>query len=219
MELGNNEVKQCGLVVVMEVTQVVGVKTRARAMAMAKDEVADNSVAVKRRKLGNEKLKSPSPVVETKSSSDKCEVHVNLNSVLKEKQSGCNCEADVSTRSGGVTGSCCSSTGSIEKLIKVSDLESVDQSETTAINNLDGNESIPCEVESTAVEKQSTVMNNSRRKVLPVEKMPPEAELEKFFASAQKDLNERFKNKYNYDIVNDIPLEGRFEWIQVNQEK
>ncbi|XP_076933808.1 cyclin-dependent kinase inhibitor 7-like isoform X3 [Bidens hawaiensis] len=209
MELGNNEVKQCGLVVVMEVTQVVGVKTRARAMAMAKDEVADNSVAVKRRKLGNEKLKSPSPVVETKSSSDKC-----------EKQSGCNCEADVSTRSGGVTGSCCSSTGSIEKLIKVSDLEeSVDQSETTAINNLDGNESIPCEVESTAVEKQSTVMNNSRRKVLPVEKMPPEAELEKFFASAQKDLNERFKNKYNYDIVNDIPLEGRFEWIQVNQEK
>ncbi|XP_076914136.1 cyclin-dependent kinase inhibitor 3-like [Bidens hawaiensis] len=195
----------------MEVTQV-GVRTRsARALAMVTDEIADNSVALKRRKLGNEKLKSPSTFVETKSATD-CEVHV------KEKRNGC-CAAAASTRSGGVTVSCCSSTGSIEKL-KDSDLEeSVDQSETTARYNLEGNESIPCELESTAAGKQSTVMNNSRRKVLPVKKMPPEAELEEFFASAQKGLNERFKNKYNYDIVNDIPLEGRFEWIQVNQEK
>ncbi|KAJ0469336.1 putative cyclin-dependent kinase inhibitor [Helianthus annuus] len=46
--------------------------------------------------------------------------------------------------------------------------------------------------------------------------MAPEAELEEFFVAAQEGLNERFKNKYNYDIVNDIPLKGRFEWIQVN---
>lgn len=25
--------------------------------------------------------------------------------------------------------------------------------------------------------------------------------------------------RYNFDIVNDIPLKGRFEWIQLNPEK
>ncbi|KAK1409507.1 hypothetical protein QVD17_36033 [Tagetes erecta] len=66
--------------------------------------------------------------------------------------------------------------------------------------------------------KQSTTMSsNSRRKVSPAGKTPPE--LEEFFAAAQEDLNERFKNKYNYDIVNNIPLKGRFKWIKVTQEK
>ncbi|MFS7978743.1 putative cyclin-dependent kinase inhibitor [Helianthus anomalus] len=43
-----------------------------------------------------------------------------------------------------------------------------------------------------------------------------EAEIEEFFASAEKERQKRFKDKYNYDIVKDTPLEGRFEWIQLN---
>ena len=50
------------------------------------------------------------------------------------------------------------------------------------------------EPDSTTV-KQSSVMTNSRRTVLPVEKMPPAAELEEFFAAAQKDLHKRFRDK------------------------
>ncbi|XVF17708.1 hypothetical protein REPUB_Repub10bG0147100 [Reevesia pubescens] len=55
---------------------------------------------------------------------------------------------------------------------------------------------------------------NSRRRST-VEKMPTEAELEEFFASAEKKLQKQFTQKYNYDIVKDEPLEGRYEWVQL----
>ncbi|KAI3799038.1 hypothetical protein L1987_34326 [Smallanthus sonchifolius] len=215
MEVGK-EVTKCGVgfgvgvVVVMEVTQV-GVRTRDRAMAMMTEETADNSGAVKRRKLSNEKLRSPSSTF----------VEVETKTIDYEKRNDC-C---ASSRSGGVPASCCSSTGAMGKL-KGSDLEEIVETGTHARYNLDGSRSTPRgefntepgELESTAM-KQSVVTNNSCRTVLPAEKMPPEAELEEFFAAAQEGLNERFKNKYNYDIVNDIPLKGRFEWIQLKPAK
>ncbi|MFS8016978.1 putative cyclin-dependent kinase inhibitor [Helianthus anomalus] len=43
----------------------------------------------------------------------------------------------------------------------------------------------------------------------------PAAEIEEFFASAEKERQKRFKDRYNYDIVKDTPLEGRFEWTQL----
>ncbi|KAF5769721.1 putative cyclin-dependent kinase inhibitor [Helianthus annuus] len=208
MEVG----KVVSPVVLMEVTQV-GVRTRARAMAIVEEEIADNSVAVKRRKLGNDKLRSPSSTfVETKV----VDREICVNNVLKDIQNDCY-DGAVSCRSSGVSASCCSSsTGSMEKP-KVSDLEeSVDQTGTTTTYKLDGRKSTLGELESTAADNRSTTVNNSSHTVLPAEKMAPEAELEEFFVAAQEGLNERFKNKYNYDIVNDIPLKGRFEWIQVN---
>ncbi|KAL4386828.1 hypothetical protein GQ457_09G010520 [Hibiscus cannabinus] len=48
-----------------------------------------------------------------------------------------------------------------------------------------------------------------------VVKMPTEAELEEFFASAEKKLQNHFAEKYNYDIFKDEPLEGRYEWIRL----
>ncbi|KAJ0704137.1 putative cyclin-dependent kinase inhibitor domain-containing protein [Helianthus annuus] len=202
MEVG----KVVSPVVLMEVTQV-GVRTRARAMAMVNEEIADNSVAVKRRKLSNDKLRSPSSTfVETKV----VDREICVNNVLKDIQNDCY-DAAVSCRS---TSCCSSSTGSI---VKVSDLEeSVDQTGTTTTYKLDGRKSTLGELESMAANNRSTTVNNSSHTVLPAEKMAPEAELEEFFVAAQEGLNERFKNKYNYDIVNDIPLKGRFEWIQVN---
>ncbi|MFS7917753.1 putative cyclin-dependent kinase inhibitor [Helianthus anomalus] len=43
----------------------------------------------------------------------------------------------------------------------------------------------------------------------------PETDIEELFASAEKERQKRFKDKYNYDIVKDTRLEGRFEWIQL----
>lgn len=43
--------------------------------------------------------------------------------------------------------------------------------------------------------KPSPEMVNPCRTVLSPEKMPPEAELEAFFAAAEEDLNKRFKDK------------------------
>lgn len=43
--------------------------------------------------------------------------------------------------------------------------------------------------------------------------MPSAAEIEEFFAAAEKREQKRFAEKYNYDVVKDVPLEGRYEWI------
>ncbi|KVI09054.1 Cyclin-dependent kinase inhibitor [Cynara cardunculus var. scolymus] len=219
----------------MEFTQV-GVRTRARAMPIVGEEAADNLGAVKRRKIGNGKLRSPSSTfVQTNTF-----VRENYVNSAPEQDLDDSGDSSASLRSSGVPASCCSSTGSTEKL-KVSDLEEEShvEIETVARYKLDRSERfsindysmcsfiIPSsefkaklgELDSTTVKQSSSVMINSRRTVLPAEKMPPAAELEEFFAAAQKDLHKRFRDKYNYDIVNDIPLKGRFEWIQLKPQK
>ncbi|KAJ8430010.1 hypothetical protein Cgig2_008449 [Carnegiea gigantea] len=47
-------------------------------------------------------------------------------------------------------------------------------------------------------------------------KMPSDSEIEDFFTAAEKDLQKRFTDKYNFDIVKDVPLEGRYEWVPIN---
>ncbi|CAA3028387.1 cyclin-dependent kinase inhibitor 7-like [Olea europaea subsp. europaea] len=46
-------------------------------------------------------------------------------------------------------------------------------------------------------------------------KTPSAKELEEFFAAEEKYQQQRFAEKYNYDIVNDVPLEGRYEWVRL----
>uniref|UniRef100_A0A0D9XU56 Cyclin-dependent kinase inhibitor domain-containing protein n=1 Tax=Leersia perrieri TaxID=77586 RepID=A0A0D9XU56_9ORYZ len=45
---------------------------------------------------------------------------------------------------------------------------------------------------------------------------PAQAEIEAFFAAAELADRRRFAETYNYDIVLDCPLQGRFEWEQVS---
>ncbi|CAN6210935.1 unnamed protein product [Urochloa humidicola] len=44
---------------------------------------------------------------------------------------------------------------------------------------------------------------------------PPPEELEAFLAAAESSLARRFAAKYNYDVVKDAPMEGRYEWVRV----
>lgn len=46
-------------------------------------------------------------------------------------------------------------------------------------------------------------------------KTPPISEIEDFFAEAEKYEQKRFSEKYNFDIVMDVPLEGRYQWIRL----
>uniref|UniRef100_A0A0D9VLE1 Cyclin-dependent kinase inhibitor domain-containing protein n=1 Tax=Leersia perrieri TaxID=77586 RepID=A0A0D9VLE1_9ORYZ len=47
-------------------------------------------------------------------------------------------------------------------------------------------------------------------------RMPPAAEIEEFFAAAEKAEAKRFAAKYNFDVVRGVPLDaGRFEWTPV----
>ncbi|XP_050374736.1 cyclin-dependent kinase inhibitor 7 isoform X2 [Argentina anserina] len=47
------------------------------------------------------------------------------------------------------------------------------------------------------------------------EKIPTEMELEEFFTAAEKHIQSKFSEKYNYDVRKDEPLEGRYEWTRL----
>ncbi|KAK3133533.1 hypothetical protein QOZ80_6AG0537710 [Eleusine coracana subsp. coracana] len=46
---------------------------------------------------------------------------------------------------------------------------------------------------------------------------PPKGEVEAFLAAAERESSHalRFATKYNYDVVKDAPMDGRYEWVRV----
>ncbi|KAF0915592.1 hypothetical protein E2562_037043 [Oryza meyeriana var. granulata] len=44
---------------------------------------------------------------------------------------------------------------------------------------------------------------------------PPEEEMEAFLAAAESSVARRFAARYNYDVVKDAPMDGRYEWVRV----
>ncbi|TMW89924.1 hypothetical protein EJD97_016445 [Solanum chilense] len=46
--------------------------------------------------------------------------------------------------------------------------------------------------------------------------IPSAHEIEDFFTFAEQQQQRLFMEKYNFDVVNDVPLSGRYEWIRVN---
>ncbi|CAA0827635.1 Cyclin-dependent kinase inhibitor 7 [Striga hermonthica] len=67
---------------------------------------------------------------------------------------------------------------------------------------------------STAKSKNPSPPSISRRNIDTYS--PPPAELEMFFAAAEKHDQKRFLEKYNYDIVRDVPLEGKYQWVRLH---
>ncbi|KAI7726058.1 hypothetical protein M8C21_004729 [Ambrosia artemisiifolia] len=45
--------------------------------------------------------------------------------------------------------------------------------------------------------------------------MPSAQEIEEFFARHAQEQQRLFSEKYNFDIVNEKPLQGRYEWVRV----
>ncbi|XP_068303729.1 cyclin-dependent kinase inhibitor 6-like [Pyrus communis] len=41
------------------------------------------------------------------------------------------------------------------------------------------------------------------------------SELEEFFAVVEKESQQKFNEKYNFDVSKDKPLEGRYEWVRL----
>ncbi|WOG85942.1 hypothetical protein DCAR_0105135 [Daucus carota subsp. sativus] len=49
-----------------------------------------------------------------------------------------------------------------------------------------------------------------------MQQIPTSREMEEFFAFAQQEQQRLFTEKYNFDVVNDLPLPGRYEWVSVH---
>ncbi|KAF3666275.1 Cyclin-dependent kinase inhibitor 6 [Capsicum chinense] len=86
----------------------------------------------------------------------------------------------------------------------------IDQQNLTSEHTGDSEE---MESSSTTTKKSSSSGSDDPRKLPSAAKFPPEAEIEEFFAEAEKREQKRFAEKYNYDIVKDAPLEGRYQWV------
>ncbi|KAI4356421.1 hypothetical protein L6164_000445 [Bauhinia variegata] len=86
-------------------------------------------------------------------------------------------------------------------------------------------ESTPCSLirDSSAIgtpgstTRQRTSTTNQMTHVDILRNIPTDDEIEEFFAYAEKQQQRIFMDKYNFDFVNDIPLPGRFDWVQVLQ--
>ncbi|VFQ86304.1 unnamed protein product [Cuscuta campestris] len=47
--------------------------------------------------------------------------------------------------------------------------------------------------------------------------LPSRGEMDEFFVRSEQQQQALFIDKYNYDIVNDLPLPGRYDWVKVSQ--
>lgn len=56
---------------------------------------------------------------------------------------------------------------------------------------------------------------NQRSRDAILRNIPSAYEMEEFFARAEQEQQQRFIEKYNFDIVADMPLPGRYEWVRV----
>ncbi|VVB00735.1 unnamed protein product [Arabis nemorensis] len=63
------------------------------------------------------------------------------------------------------------------------------------------------------MDSATTERDDRRNPKKKTEKSPTKAEIDDFFSAAEKHEHKRFTEKYNYDFVNDTPLEGRYQWV------
>ncbi|XP_022727278.1 cyclin-dependent kinase inhibitor 7-like [Durio zibethinus] len=129
------------------------------------------------------------------------------------------CDMCSSLCSGESFASCCSSNEScdiVNDSLRLVDLQAksfeteismcIDKfsRETTPLSELSGDSE---EMESPEKKKSPTTAKPPET--------PPQAEIDEFFTVAEKYEQKRFTEKYNYDIVKDVPLDGRFQWVRL----
>ncbi|KAL1540908.1 cyclin-dependent kinase inhibitor 7-like [Salvia divinorum] len=123
--------------------------------------------------------------------------HLKTRRVAAANSGGLSCQT--------VTGDDCSSNGSGELTKETWKFVDLEDSEATG-------DSLGCESETEAGgesdELESTEADPRRRS------MPSESELDEFFAAAEKKIQQKFIDKYNYDVVKEQSLEGRYEWVK-----
>ncbi|KAL8545186.1 hypothetical protein ACS0TY_005397 [Phlomoides rotata] len=78
-------------------------------------------------------------------------------------------------------------------------------------------ESSPCSMTSGPTSgsctKRTSPITISNQNV--VRNIPTTHEMEEFFACAEQPQQHQFIEKYNFDIANDLPLSGRYDWVRV----
>ncbi|CAL9160097.1 unnamed protein product [Musa hybrid cultivar] len=209
--------KLSGEVAVMEVAAhqpSLGVRTRARALAAAAAAAAaaqDSSLAYL--ELRSRRLEKPLPLVSA------CKPKSNPSPKLTSQRAN-RSSASNSRSAGSVRMRRCLDRGEgASPDVEVSFGENFLESESRE------REMTPCSSirdSATAVTPGSTTRSSysiagHRRMQNPMpQNFPTDCEMEEFFMGLEKLQQQIFIEKYNYDPVNDHPLPGRYEWVEID---
>ncbi|ERM97131.1 hypothetical protein AMTRI_Chr04g185540 [Amborella trichopoda] len=208
-----------GGVAVMELAQVAsGVRTRARSLALARASSSTGELQISYLELRNRKLVK---VWER-------EKHRELASRPQKLVISSRVEEAVpSSPDQRVSNS--SSAGSSKVVAETGQnfqaQISLEENNTMVENNRERRETTPCSnplAESDAhdsteipAEIQITRCFSGCKPSEISGKSPPTAEIEEFFAMVEREEQRRFSEKYNYDVVKDEALCGRYEWVRL----
>ncbi|XP_073060481.1 cyclin-dependent kinase inhibitor 1-like [Primulina eburnea] len=168
----------------------------------------------KKRKLGLRET-IPAPLFQLKARRLAVMTPVNSDSSVDCEYSTCEC---VISSDNVVISAVCSSHGSgeLEKIQK----EDIDEGTGDSLDcgvreRRETSPLIEVQAESGELESTARPLESNFRRPFTAEKMPSEDELEEFFAAAEKNQQKKFIDKYNFDIAKDEPLEGRYEWVDI----
>ncbi|KAI3449889.1 hypothetical protein Pfo_006554 [Paulownia fortunei] len=212
------KVKVTGDVAVMEVSQSsLGVRTRAKTLALQRLQ-SSASVA------------APPP-----SKPDSCYLELRSRRLEKPVQQqnsrkarhtcGCGGKEDTEAKSGEEFPRTSLISGSVEA-------EDLGIEASFGENNLDcearesgsTRESTPCSlirvtdtISAPGSTSKQTCSSATSQRIRPLLiNVPTARDLEEFFACEEQSQQHLFMEKYNFDIVNDLPLPGRYEWVRVS---
>ncbi|CAL9059624.1 unnamed protein product [Musa banksii] len=202
-----------GELAVMEVTQVVGVRTRGQSHSLADAAAA----AVKSPRRRRTAAPPSTEVVQTSS-------YLQLRSrplfmTIRRPRLQAEYSPAASDPGPAAEGiSQCSSNGSSEVVGDGTKVEVLGSS-TCNFKSRRARETTPSSVaRREAGDLESTAARERMRSGSSptVGATTTEAEIEEFFAAAETDQAQRFAEKYNYDVIGDVPLDGRFDWVRIN---
>ncbi|KAK4366189.1 hypothetical protein RND71_014069 [Anisodus tanguticus] len=182
--------KITGDVAVMDVSQsTLGVRTRARTLAL--------------QRLQSSSTTTPPPSSSSSSSSDTSYLQLRSRRLEKPKNPK--------------TERCSVKLGSIRVTEDVNDFgheisfgensfdfEPRDREADALVNP--GSATRRTELNATAQRTRNSILRN----------IPSAHEIEEFFTFSEQQQQRLFMEKYNFDVANDLPLSGRYEWIRVN---
>ncbi|XP_015890130.1 cyclin-dependent kinase inhibitor 1 isoform X2 [Ziziphus jujuba] len=193
-------------IAVMEVAQV-GVRTRARA-ALAVAATRSSGTAKRKKVNTGELVKFSSSYVQLKS---RRRVEIASDNLVIPATAESNIERTTTTTT--TEEEQCSSPSSDHVQDGSAEVETSTYNSCRERREMTPSSELRAESDNVESTVRPSVADSRSRSA--VAKMPTELELEEFFATAEKDIQKKFSEKYNYDIAKDVPLEGRYEWIRL----
>ncbi|XP_038973927.1 cyclin-dependent kinase inhibitor 1-like [Phoenix dactylifera] len=224
-----------GEVGVMEVSQVVGMRTRSRTLALASASAAAAAAAAEKERAGSKRRKAAEPAgVQNSYLQLRSRSLVMTPRIARTPANPGGPRARGPSPASSDRLSRCSSNASSEvvsvegrrRRLRSGDREGDDDLETSPCyfeRSRERKETPPpselrgesCNLESTAGKRKSRRSATVEAAAIATVEA---AEIEVFFAAAERAASENlqiFGVKYNYDVSNDVPLDGRYEWHRV----